>query len=1448
MCFGSVANANDTRLSLSNVENTRGYRGPVSPAATLAPATAVTPGAAPRGPGMFSTGFEDTEGFTTGDISGQLGWTVSTVGGVPGVHAQVVTTNPATGVQNLSIVGDGQFGQGQLLFAFSPAITPAPAVGPSVTTLDCFIPAGANANYRIQAQTPTQTFLTWRVEFDFGGTILTIDDIGSGFQIVDTGVAFPTDTYFQLKVEFLPSTGQYTYYIDNAPFYTSVGGLFAGTIVEQVIIGSDNFQIAPEVGSFDNLSIAELVLGNGACCDTLTGTCTDVNDVAECTGEAVVFTAGQTCANVVCNVANGACCEPGRICTDAVDADVCINGGGVFQGAGTTCAVSACPLECQSGGFGQIPDGNGHGAGNIIAAVSDRTRPLAAADSFVPVANGNITGARWWGLYVDLGAGAACTDGAVPDAFEITYYTSGSDGGPSFPGQILAGPFAVAVTKTNSGFGGFGGFWEYSATHPAVAVEAGFCYWIEITNTSDGTCEWLWVVAPAGDDSCAQGAHDNYSAGDVGAPDNDYDLGFCIDLEINTDGCTNALPIPGACCFNQTTNFCMDSDVDACALAGGTFAGAFTLCADNPCHGACCTFGENCQLTGAPVICEGLGGVFQGIGSTCSPNNPCELFACCTDGVGSCSDLTPLDCAAASGASFPGQSCADMPNCPSGEIILAPTIDCDSSYVTNNAALPPAGDGPINPDFSCIGGGPGDGFGEFWVSFIATDDSAFISTRNSAVADTVIEVYTDSGTVVVPDSCNEDISATDFRSEVCIATTPATQYWILVASFDAASQGPITVDLTCPCPATCDTCPGDVNGDTLLDGADIQQFTRCLIGAEANPDLCVCADMDDDADVDLDDVAPFVAAIMNGGFCDGFPAQECPMGSNGQLPDFENGLASSAVPAEGVIADNFDTPTGGTITELTWWGVYLGTDCPDAPDSFTVTIFNDDNNGIPGSVVTTLVGQTPTRVATGRVLLGIADEFKYTLSGLNINLIPGCYWLSIGTADTAGCTWFWSTSNDGDAINAVDPDGTGFVRNAGTDPVADDNDVSWCMTLTLGDNSSCVVPTGACCQLGTCVATNTQTECDGLGGTWTEGGDCGAGFVCPAAGDDSCIAPSAVTDGTTQVDLAAGTDSAFLACGDFPFGDDIVHADQFFTYTASCTGTLFVDTCGTADDTRLAIYNVDCASIIGGTLPIECNDDHGNTTELDTGNTCPDTFSASLSIPVTSGSTFIIRVGTFSAAPQTGVINLNIDCVPAGSGACCVGTSCSDVTGGVGECDGLGGVYQGDGTECATTVCGGACCLENGSCTTALNGSDCIDNVAGGLFYWGDGVDCADVTANNACPTFVMGECVYQLVLFDTFGDGWQDSGNVNTLDVFVNGNNVGPFTLPTGTNGFVFFTAPPGATIATTYTNTDTFPGENGWVIFDAYGNITCEDLDGIGGAGPDTTPMRSCTTNACN
>jgi len=46
------------------------------------------------------------------------------------------------------------------------------------------------------------------------------------------------------------------------------------------------------------------------------------------------------------------------------------------------------------------------------------------------------------------------------------------------------------------------------------------------------------------------------------------------------------------------------------------------------------------------------------------------------------------------------------------------------------------------------------------------------------------------------------------------------------------------------------------------------------------------------------------------------------------------------------------------------------------------------------------------------------------------------------------------------------------------------------------DMSCCADPTGACCVDGSCDATNTELECDALGGYWGEGQACPA-FICP---------------------------------------------------------------------------------------------------------------------------------------------------------------------------------------------------------------------------------------------------------------------------------------------------------------------------------------------------------------
>ena len=84
----------------------------------------------------------------------------------------------------------------------------------------------------------------------------------------------------------------------------------------------------------------------------------------------------------------------------------------------------------------------------------------------------------------------------------------------------------------------------------------------------------------------------------------------------------------------------------------------------------------------------------------------------------------------------------------------------------------------------------------------------------------------------------------------------------------------IGVGWTDTCHAACPTCPGDVDGNGVRDGGDIQGFVDCLLGAGSN---CECADMNGGG-VAMDDIDPFVQALLT---TDG----PCPVGLNDNCLD-----------------------------------------------------------------------------------------------------------------------------------------------------------------------------------------------------------------------------------------------------------------------------------------------------------------------------------------------------------------------------------------------------------------------------------------------------------------------------------------------------------------------------------------------------------------------------------
>jgi spore coat protein A len=120
----------------------------------------------------------------------------------------------------------------------------------------------------------------------------------------------------------------------------------------------------------------------------------------------------------------------------------------------------------------------------------------------------------------------------------------------------------------------------------------------------------------------------------------------------------------GACCFSDGS--CQILSQTNCTTQSGVYQGNGTTCTPNPCPqptGACCFANGSCQIL-TQVNCAAQSGSYQGNDTVCMPN-PCQqpTGACCfTDG--SCQELTAAACTTANG-SYQGDGTTCMPNpCP----------------------------------------------------------------------------------------------------------------------------------------------------------------------------------------------------------------------------------------------------------------------------------------------------------------------------------------------------------------------------------------------------------------------------------------------------------------------------------------------------------------------------------------------------------------------------------------------------------------------------------------------------------------------------------------------------------------------------------------------------------------------------------------------------------------
>lgn len=171
-------------------------------------------------------------------------------------------------------------------------------------------------------------------------------------------------------------------------------------------------------------------------------------------------------------------------------------------------------------------------------------------------------------------------------------------------------------------------------------------------------------------------------------------------------------------------------------------------------------------------------------------------------------------------------------------------------------------------------------------------------------------------------------------------------------------------------------------------------------------------------------------------------------------------LASSSDTEQGLrSADNFRFLTGGEVSQIDWWGVWLippptgFADCSaQGVNNFTIRILAD-NDGTPDGLnvihTLTMADGTLTDVQTGNVIAGLTPEIQWTFVLNNpIDLPLDDYHIEITNAAPEGgdCFFFWSTAPPGDGASHQDDEGDGEYD--GTE--LNDFDFAYCMTFKSG--------------------------------------------------------------------------------------------------------------------------------------------------------------------------------------------------------------------------------------------------------------------------------------------------------------------------------------------------------------------------------------------------------------
>jgi hypothetical protein len=245
---------------------------------------------------------------------------------------------------------------------------------------------------------------------------------------------------------------------------------------------------------------------------------------------------------------------------------------------------------------------------------------------------------------------------------------------------------------------------------------------------------------------------------------------------------------------------------------------------------------------------------------------------------------------------------------------------------------------------------------------------------------------------------------------------------------------------------------------------------------------------------------------------------------------------------------------------------------------------------------------------TGATCSATADGAAISC-GLNVATTPDV-WYSY----TAPCSGSLVLDTCGSSFDTVVGVYTGSC--AGLTEVGCNDDGGVCPTNELASHLSVAVEAGT-------------TYLVRVGGYNGDTGDFTLTVTSPSPANDACASAVAIGNGTTAFDTTCSTRDGTDTCRPTATAGDV-----WYSYTATCTGNFVLDTCGSSYDTDISVYSGAC----GNLTEIGCNDDNGGA------GPCPGGLTSYLSVPVTPGTTYLVRVSGF--AGLTGVGTLHTSCAP----------------------------------------------------------------------------------------------------------------------------------------------------------------------------------------------------------